>query len=339
MRIAVTGSIATDYLSVFPGRFADLLVPGHLQDLSLSFLVDELEIRRGGVAPNICFGLATLGLRPLLVGAAGEDFAPYRSWLERRGVDCAGVRVSEKLHSARFVCTTDADSNQIATFYAGAMAEAGQIELRPLADRHGPFDLVLIGADDPQAMLRHTRECRERGYPFAADPSQQLARMEGSDIRTLIDGAGYLFSNQYERALIGKKTGWSDAELLERVGVRVTTLGADGVLIDGRGVDPVRVACPRETAVVDPTGVGDAFRAGFLAGVSWRLGLERAAQLGCMVATLAIETVGTQEYVLEPMDLLVRFAEAYGTAAAEQVEAPLIASAVPAAAPLDGELV
>lgn len=338
MRIAVTGSIATDYLMVFPGRFADLLVPDHLNELSLSFLVDGLEIRRGGVAPNICFGLAALGLRPLLVGAAGEDFAPYRSWLERNGVDCGAVRVSDKLHSARFVCTTDVDSNQIATFYAGAMADARQIELRPLAERYGPFDLVHIGADDPEAMVRHTRECRDRGYLFAADPSQQLARMAGPEIRTLIDGAAYLFSNQYERVLISKKTGWSEAELLDRVGVRVTTLGSDGVWVDGRGIDPFRVGCPPETAVIDPTGVGDAFRAGFLAAVSWGLGLERAAQLGCMVATLAIETVGTQEYVLQPAALLGRFAEAYGAAAAEEIEASLTAPAA-AEVPLDGELV
>ncbi len=173
----------------------------------MSFLVGELQIRRGGVAPNIAFGLANLGLRPLLVGAAGQDFAEYRSWLERHGVDCSGVRISELQHTARFVCTTDSDHAQIASFYPGAMSEAREIELGPLGATE-PLDLVLIGANDPEGMLRHTEECRTRGIPFAADPSQQLAWSDGPKIRQYIDGATYLFSNDYEAGLIAQKSGW-----------------------------------------------------------------------------------------------------------------------------------
>src|SRR3954465_6814721 len=174
MKIAVTGSIATDHLMHFPGRFGSQLLPDQLDKVSLSFLVDDLTVRRGGIAANIAFGMGQLGLRPILVGAVGADFADYRSWLPRHGVDCDSILVSEVAHTARFVCTTDDDMNQIASFYAGAMAEARLCELHPIEQRSGSLDLVLISPDDPEGMLRHARECRERGYRFAVDPSQQL---------------------------------------------------------------------------------------------------------------------------------------------------------------------
>ncbi|MET9556497.1 carbohydrate kinase family protein [Streptomyces sp. NPDC006645] len=319
MRIAVTGSIATDHLMTFPGRFADQLVGDQLHTVSLSFLVDNLDVRRGGVGANICFGMGQLGTAPILVGAVGPDFEEYRAWLDRHGVDTASVRVSEVLHTARFVCTTDVDHNQIGSFYTGAMSEARQIELKSVADRVGGLDLVLIGADDPEAMLRHTEECRTRSIPFAADFSQQIARMDGEEIRLLLDGATYLFSNEYEKGLIESKTGWTDAEILARVGHRVTTLGSRGVRIERVGDDPIEVGCAEETAKLDPTGVGDAFRAGFLSGLAWNVGLERAAQVGCMVATLVIETVGTQEYTLRRNNFMDRFTKAYGDEAAGEV--------------------
>lgn len=319
MRIAVSGSIANDHLMTFPGRFADQLVGDQLHTVSLSFLVDGLEVRRGGVAANICYGMGQLGARPILVGAAGEDFDEYRAWLERHGVDCESVRISEVLHTARFVCTTDADHNQIGSFYTGAMSEARLIELQLVAERVGGIDLAHIGADDPEAMLRHTEECRTRNIPFAADFSQQLARMGGEEIRLLTEGAAYLFSNEYEKALIESKTGWSDEEVLARVGTRVTTLGARGVRVDRAGQPSIEVGCPEEEAKADPTGVGDGFRAGFLSGLGWGTSLERAAQLGCMVATLVIESVGTQEYTLNRGSFIDRFTKAYGDDAAEEV--------------------
>ena len=319
MPIAVTGSIATDHLMTFPGRFADSLIVDQLDKISLSFLVEELTVRRGGIGANICFGMASLGLNPVLVGSVGEDFVDYRSWLERHGVDCASVHVSEVRHTARFVCTTDADHAQIATFYAGAMSEAREIELRPIVDRVGAADLVVISPNDPEAMLRHTDECRARGYRFAADPSQQLAWMEGASIRHLVDGAAYLFSNEYEAALLEQKTGWSADEVLSRVGVRITTLGKDGARVERVGHEPISVPAAAEKVAVDPTGVGDAFRAGFLTAVAWGLGLERAAQLGALLATYVLETVGTQEYELGRDDVLARMGDAYGTDAAAEI--------------------
>ena len=198
----------------FPGRFADQLLPDQLHRISLSFLVDELVIRRGGVAANISYGLGQLGLRPALVGAVGDDFADYRSWLERNGVDTASVHVSEIAHTARFVCTTDDDLCQLASFYPGAMSEAREIELGPVAARLGGLDLVVVSPNDPAGMRRHTQECRDRSVPFLADPSQQLTGMDAATIKFLIDGAAYLVVNDYEKGLIEHKTGWTDADVL-----------------------------------------------------------------------------------------------------------------------------
>ena len=323
MRIAVTGSIATDHLMTFTGRFADSLVVDQLDKIALSFLVDDLEVRRGGVAANIAFGMANLGQRPLLVGAVGEDFVDYRSWLERHGVDCRSVHVSETRHTARFVCTTDSDHAQIATFYAGAMTEAREIELGPIAARADGLDLVVVSPNDPEAMLRHTDECRTRGLPFAADPSQQLAWMDGESIRRLIDGATYLFTNEYEAALTEKKTGWSAQEIDERVQTRVITKGKNGAVVTTKGESPIEVHAAREVRKADPTGVGDAFRAGFLTGLAWGLDHRRCAEVGSMLATYVIETVGTQEYELGRARFLTRLAEAYGEESATEVEAHL----------------
>lgn len=320
MAVLITGSIATDHLMTFPGRFSDSLVADKLDRVSLSFLVEELEIRRGGVAPNIAFGLGCLGLRPVLVGAVGPDFADYESWLQRHNVDTSGVHVSDTRHTARFVCTTDSDQNQIASFYPGAMSEARNIELRPVVDRVGRADVVLIGANDPEAMLRHTEECRFRGYPFAADPSQQLARMDGDEIRPLIEGATYLFANEYEAALIEQKTGWSEADISAMVDTRITTLGPEGARVERRGEEPVTVCVAEEARKADPTGVGDAFRAGFLAGQAWGVSDERSAQVGALLATYVIETIGTQEYELARTHFLQRMAQTYGDAAAADVE-------------------
>jgi adenosine kinase len=321
--VVVTGSIATDHLMTFPGRFTDQFVEGQMENVSLSFLVDDLIQHRGGAGANMAYGLGLLGLTPVLVGSVGNDFADYDAWLTRHGVDTRDVRWSELKHTARFVCTTDAVNNQIASFYSGAMSEAGQIELAPVCERVGAPDLVVIGPNDPTAMVRHTRECRERGYAFAADPSQQLAWADGAMIRDLVDGADLLFTNEYESALLMQKTGWDGGEILARVGTWVTTRAANGVLVRAAGADPIEVIAVPETKPVEPTGGGDALRAGFIAGRTWGLGLERATQLGSAVATEAVEVVGTQEYELRREPFLERFAEAFGDEAAAEVAAHL----------------
>ncbi len=296
----------------FPGLFADSLVVDQLDKIALSFLVDDLEVRRGGCAANMAFGLAALGARPVLVASVGEDFADYRSWLERHGVDCASLHYSTTRHTARFICTTDQSHAQIASFYAGAMTEARSIELAPIASRVGGLELVIIGPNDPEAMLRHTDECRSRKYRFAADPSQQLAWSDGPAIRHLIDGAAFLLSNEYEAALIQQKTGWDDHEVLSRVETRVVTLGPAGVRIERAGREPVVVEAVAGVEAVEPTGVGDAFRAGFLGAVVGGLSTRSAAAVGCLVAAYTVERVGTQEYSFNPSQFLARLRSAYG---------------------------
>jgi len=321
--VAVTGSIATDHLMTFPGRFTEQFVAGQMENVSLSFLVDDLVQHRGGAGANMAYGMGLLGLQPVLVGAVGSDFADYEAWLTRHGVDTSSVHWSEFKHTARFVCTTDMDNNQIASFYSGAMSEASQIELAPVAARVGSLDLVVIGPNDPKAMVRHTHECRKRGYPFAADPSQQLAWADGEMIRDLVDGADLLFTNEYEAALLLQKTGWTDGEVLARVGTWVTTRAAEGVLVRRAGEEPLTVKAVPETKPVEPTGGGDALRAGFIAGRMWGLSVERATQLGSAVATAAVEVVGTQEYDLPRGSFLARFADAFGAEAADEVAAHL----------------
>lgn len=304
----------------FPGRFGDSLIADELDKLSVSFLVDGLDVRRGGTAANISFGLGKLGLHPVLVGAVGQDFdADYRPWLEAAGVDTSGVVVSSTQHTARFVCTTDSTQAQIASFYPGAMGEAGDIDVLSL----GAFDLVLISPDDPAAMVRHTQACRDAGVPFAADPSQQLTFADSDMIRSVVDGATYLFSNDYESALIEQKTGWSGDEVNSRVGTRITTHGKDGVTVYPAEGEPVNVKAIPGVNAVDPTGVGDSFRAGFLAGIAADLDFERSAQIGCTIASLVVETTGTQEYEIDRESFLARLGDAYGDAAASDVDSAL----------------
>lgn len=323
MNVVVTGSIATDHLMTFPGKFVDALIPDKLDSLSVSFLVDGLEVRRGGVGANIAFGMGVLGLKPTLVGAVGSDFADYNAWLTRHGVDTDSVHISDDLHTARFVCTTDQNSSQIASFYPGAMGLARNIELAPIAARLGGIDLVVIGPNDPEAMRRHTQDCRDQGIAFVADPSQQLSSMSGDEIIELIDGATYLFTNEYEAALTESKTGWSADRILDSVGTRVTTLGSKGARVESKGQQAIEVPVPAEERIADPTGVGDAFRAGYLSATAWGLEPRLCAQVGSLLATYVVETVGTQEYYFTTDQFIARFEQAYGADGAESLGAHL----------------
>ena len=271
----------------------------------------------------MAYAIGVLGGDAALVGAAGMDFTDYREWLESHGVNCDHVLISETAHTARFVCTTDVDMAQIASFYPGAMSQARNISLAKIVASIGTPELVIVGANDPDTMFLHTDECRKLGLAFAADPSQQLARLSGEEIRRLIDGATYLFTNDYEWDLLLQKTGWSDADVLAQVGLRVTTLGPKGVdLVAADGLS-IHVDVVPETGKVDPTGVGDAFRAGFLTGRSAGLGLERSAELGSLVAVLVLETNGTQEWTWDRDVAAARLADAYGEDASEEIASAL----------------
>ena len=319
MKIGVAGSVGLDHLMTFSGKFTDSFVAGSLEKVSLSFLVDSLDVRRGGCAANICYGMGVLGLNPVLIAAVGKDWADYEAWLSRHGVDTSHALISTSLYTAHFMVTTDDDLNQIASFFPGAMSEARNIELGPIMEKTGRFDMVVISPDDPQAMLHHSEVCRKEGIPFAADPSQQMARMSGEEIKLLIDGASYLFLNEYELALAMQKTGWSDREILEHVKIRVVTLGSKGAKVESATGEFVQVGVPQEKSKTDPTGVGDSFRSGFIAGLAWGLSHERCAQVGSLIATYVIETMGTQEYRFSSAEFLARFEATYGAEAASQI--------------------
>lgn len=310
MEIIVSGSIATDYLMTFPGRFSDALPAGEVDSLSLSLMVDELHICRGGAAANIAFGMSQLGLRPTLIGAVGADFAEYRAWLESRNVDTSAVHVSATAHTARFLCMTDSGQSQIASFCSGAMVEARHIGL---ADLCAGADVVVIAPNDPAAMLRHTGECRARGAAFAVNPSQQLARMDRNEVRSLVDGAEWLFTNAYEHELLLSVSGWTQDDVLARVGSWVTTLGRRGVRVVSRSAGTLDVPAVPVPSVTDATGVGDGFRAGFIAGVGGGLSVERSAQLGCALASFVLAGQGPQEYDVGLDNLLTRVGDAYGS--------------------------
>jgi adenosine kinase len=320
MKVAVAGSVGGDHIMSFGGKFTDSLVAGSLSKVSLSFLVDTLQIRRGGCGANISFGMGALGLNPILIAAVGKDWVEYQDWLNRHGVDTSHVLVSQTLHTATFMVTTDTELNQIASFFPGAMSEARNIQLAPIIAKTGKFDLLVISPDDPQAMMAYSQMARDLKIPVAADPSQQLARMDGKEIAQLIDGAKYLFLNEYELALAIQKTGWTDRQLFDRVQVRVVTLGSKGAQIEEHGKESIYVGVPKEKAKLDPTGVGDNFRSGFIAGLAWGLGHERCGQLGSMLATYCIETTGTQEYHFTKDEFLIRYEVAYGKVAADEVK-------------------
>ncbi|CAB4550878.1 MAG: carbohydrate kinase family protein [Actinobacteria bacterium] len=319
MKIAVTGSVATDYMMSFPGKIADSIVVDSLEKISLSFLVNNLEVRRGGTGANISFGMGVLGGSPVLIAAVGEDFTDYNSWLTRHGVDTSELYVSQTQLTARFTVTTDESHNQIASFYPGAMSEARNIELGPIFKSRNGFDLVLIAPDDPEAMLRHTEECRQHKIPFAADISQTLASLDGESIRNLLVGAKYSFLNEYEMALAMQKTGWSKRDFLDNVEICITTLGSKGAQIESHSFATITVGVAKERSKIDPTGIGDAFRAGFLSAIGWGLELKVCAEVGSMVATYCLETQGGQEYRFTREQFLERFAESYSDASTQLV--------------------
>lgn len=302
MNIIVTGSIAYDYLMTFPGRFAECILPDQLEHISLSFLVDEMRRQRGGCAANIAYNLALLGERPRLMGTVGQDFGEYRAWLEANGVDTSLTRTEPDLFTASFFVTTDLDGNQIASFYTGAMARARELSLYGLE-----ADLVTISPNDPQAMVKYPQECRALGIPYLYDPSQQIARLSGDELRAGLEGCDLLVVNQYEFEMLREKTGLSAGEIqtaparacVVTLAAEGSRIWADGQVYDIPPVPPVRLA--------DPTGVGDAFRAGLVKGLALGLPWELAGRMGALAATYALEQVGPQSHHYTPAQFVARF--------------------------------
>jgi adenosine kinase len=315
MRIVVTGSIAFDYLMSFPGKFTEHFLPEHFHRVSLSFLVDTMDKRRGGCAPNIAYTLALLGERPQLMATAGEDFPEYRAWLEAAGIDTAFVRQVPGKFTASFFCSTDRDNNQIASFYTGAMADAGQLSFRGV-----PCDLAIVSPNDPHAMVQYADECRTLGIRYIFDPGQQVARMSGEELREGAVGAAVLVCNDYEFEILKQKTGLVERDILARSEALVVTRGEHGSsILTTAGQTDVAAVPPRR--IVDPTGVGDAFRGGFMKGLALGLPFHVSAQLGSVAAAYALEHLGGQSHAYTWDEFRARYESHFGALDAPAVPA------------------
>ena len=303
MDILLTGSVAYDYLMTFPGLFKEQILPERLESISLSFLVDSMTRQRGGVAPNIAYTMALLGERPRVMATVGEDFEEYRAWLEAKGVDAALMKVVHGVFTASFFATTDKVNAQIASFYPGAMGYASSQSLEELPTKP---ELVVVSPNEPGAMTKFSEEARKLGIPFLYDPSQQVLRFEGDDLARDMEGAHFLFCNDYEFGLISKKTGRSLDQILDHVKVLVITRGKDGADLYIGG-DAVHVPTAPERKIVDPTGVGDAFRGGFLAGYSHGFDWKLCGEIGSLAAVYCLEQNGPQSHVYTREEFVTRF--------------------------------
>lgn len=303
MDILLTGSVAYDYLMTFPGLFKEQILPERLGSISLSFLVESMSRQRGGIAPNIAYTMALLGARPRVMATVGEDFEDYRAWLEGKGVDTSLMKVIPGVFTASFFATTDQANAQIASFYPGAMGYAGVQSLKDLPSKP---DLVLVSPNDPRAMTKFAAEARELGVPYLYDPSQQVLRLNGDELRRDMEGAYLLFCNDYEYGLISKKTGWDLAQMLEHVRVLVVTRGKDGATLYTNG-DECPIPTVPERMIVDPTGVGDAFRGGFLAGYSRGYDWKLCGEIGSLAAVYCLEQNGPQSHSYTREEFVVRF--------------------------------
>ena len=313
MRIVVAGSIAYDYLMRFPGRFTDHLIPDKLETVSLSFLVDSMVRQRGGVAPNIAYTLRLLGGDPVIFGTVGQDFHDYRTWLESHGITTEHIIEIEDDFTASFFVSTDVAQNQIANFYTGAMAHSKHYSLadRGLTDA----DMVVVSPSDPQAMLNHATEARELGIPFLYDPSQQTARLSGEDLRASIPGATYLMVNEYELAVILKKTEWTLEKLRDTVQFLIVTRGEKGSTIYSRDSGETQIPTAAPLKIVEPTGAGDAYRGGFLAALSADLPHEIAGRVGALCSTYVLEQLGTANHRFTMQEFVDRYQENFGSEA------------------------
>ena len=312
MRIVVTGSIAFDYIMSFPGRFKDHILPDKIHMLSVSFLVDSMRKERGGCAPNIAYSLALLGERPAVMGTVGQDFSDYRAWLERQGVDTSLIREIPELFTASFFVNTDQDNNQIASFYTGAMARARDLSFHDLGVSDD--DLVIISPNDPAAMTQYAAECKALGIPYIYDPSQQIIRLAPDELMESADGARILIVNDYELEMFKNKTGLTDEGVRQLPEALIVTRGESGSTIwaEGRRVD---IPAVRPKNLCEPTGVGDAYRAGIVKGVIRGYSWETIGRIASLAATYVLEEHGTQNHRYTCPQFAGRYEKVFGDAA------------------------
>ncbi len=324
MSIVVTGSIAYDYIMSFPGYFREHILPERIQSLSVSFLVDSMHKRRGGCAPNIAYSLALLGERPRVMGTVGQDFAEYRAWLEEQSIDTSMIKEIEGEFTASYFVSTDQENNQIASFYTGAMAQAHTLSFKN--QDYSTIKMVIISPNDPRAMVQYARECQDLGIPYIYDPSQQIVRLSGEELREGVRGARMLVLNEYEYEMFRKKTGLSEAEILTLTPTIVVTRGERGSTVicldcepedliglpDASGLKVIDVSAVPPRCVSDPTGVGDAYRAGVIKGLVRGYSWETIGRLASLAATYVIETHGPQSHRYTLPEFVARYREHFG---------------------------
>jgi adenosine kinase len=313
LSIIVTGSLAYDYLMSFPGHFKDHILPDQIHVLSVSFLVDSMRKQRGGCASNIAYNLSLLGERPIIMATAGQDFCDYRAWLEQKGIDTSGIVEIRDEFTASFFVSTDQDNNQIASFYTGAMSKAHTLSFRQWAGK--PIDIVIISPNDPQAMINYPAECKALGIPYIYDPSQQIIRLSGEELRAGAQGSRVLIVNEYEFEMMKKKTGLSDAGLRDLTETLIITRGEHGsTIVNDRGEIEIPAVLTREVA--EPTGVGDAYRAGIIKGMVHGLPWDITGRMASLAATYVLEQHGTQNHTYTPEEFARRYQAEFGPAAA-----------------------
>ena len=308
MTVVATGSIAFDYILSYAGRFRDHILLDKTHILNLSFLVDRLEKRRGGVAANYAYNLALLGYPSAILATAGRDADEYHDWLAARGIDVGGLRLIDDVMTATGFTTTDSEDNQLTGYYGGAMLRA---DVLGLDDTVNDPEVVIIGPNGPSAMARLVRECRERTVRWVYDPSHQLSSMTVDDLKDGIRGAWILIGNDYELELIQQRTELDVKGLANECGIVVTTKGRHGSRLTTRTVDIEAPAAPAQKEV-DPTGAGDAYRAGLVAGLLQGLELDDAALVASLAAVYVVEQTGTVEHEYTRDEFAKRFAIAFG---------------------------
>lgn len=321
--ILISGSLAYDRIMNFPGRFRDHIIPDKLHALSVSFLVDRVDEHFGGTAGNIAYSLALLGMRPTILAAAGSDFARYRAWLVRAGVDVSAIAEHRDLPTAAATIMTDREDNQIAAFHLGAMGrkspkhalskvEGSKVKSRKLLTS-ASFAIVSPGNIDDMRAL--PRIYKQKKIPYLYDPGQQIPALSTADLRAGITGAHALIVNDYELALVLKKTAWTKQEILKRVEMMVTTMGAKGSVITMRQENKtVTIPAAKPKAVVDPTGAGDAYRAGFLFGLTRGWPLPVVGRFASLVSVYTVERKGTQTHTFTMSGLRVRYRRTFDAA-------------------------
>ncbi len=310
MSVLITGSIAYDYIMVFPGHFSEHILPDKIGSISVSFLVDSMKKQRGGVATNIAYNLALLGERPRIMATVGQDFADYRVWLEANGIDTTCIVEIPDDFTASFFVSTDLKQNQIASFYTGAMAHAHTLSFKTHA-RGAPIDLVVVSPNDPRAMVQYVRECKELNLPYVYDPSQQIIRLTGDELAEGVRGSTMTIVNEYEFEMLKTKTGWADARVEAETQVLIVTCGERGSEIHVQGQCIPTPAVPAKRSA-DPTGVGDAYRGGIIKGYLGGLPWKTTGEIGSLAATYALEEFGTLNHHYTLDEFRSRYSRAFG---------------------------